>query len=309
MSPFSICSIDPYGYATKSLAMNEFLAPRYGQRLVQGGATLGEMFLEAFGLPTDPAWCWGGVVFIIGYAFILVGLSVAAFVFIRFDRNIGSARTLDDEPITAKVTSITDLSVSSDDSVPVVASAPRNAATERTPLFAISTRGRASVTSTEAASPLLATMVDMASRASAARLLPFESASVAFRGVTYTVQLSRLARVAAGGVASRQLLRGISGFAEPGRMLALMGASGAGACSQSRFVTQLLYRAHECRQDDTARCLGGTQEQRHNDRRGLPSRPPQGPCDICEGQVVRPLELTYHAISDLFLSESLLRVL
>ena len=52
--------------------------------------------------------------------------------------------------------------------------------------------------------------------------LPFEPASVAFRDVSYTVQLPQ-------GRGERVLLHGVSGCALPGRMLALMGASGAGA--------------------------------------------------------------------------------
>lgn len=258
-----LTSIDPYGYATKSLAMNEFLAPRYGQRPYPGSDTIGELYLEAFGLPTDPAWRWGGVVFIVGYACILVGISVAAFVFIRFDRNIGSARAVDEEPVPVKAGS----APASPDDMIVPARAPRNAATEMTPLFALPARGKAIVAAQGATSPLLAILVDMPScHASAARLLPFEAASVAFRDISYTVKLSRLARVAAGGVSSRQLLQGISGYAVPGRMLALMGASGAGEFSgavdrcHERFPTPF-----ERREDNAPRCLGWPQEQRHDD--------------------------------------------
>lgn len=238
--PFN--SIDPYGYATKSLAMNEFLAPRYGDRPIPGGMTLGEIFLEAFGLPTDPIWCWGGVVFCAGYAIILVGVSVVTFVHIRFDRNIGSARAVD-----------ADETGTSDEGVPKVmgaslaVSAPLDEAAlglrrggsvvgnELAPLFSKAPlqgdrRGYAPG-GLEASTPLLATLVQVAggeSRVSAARMLPFEPASVAFRNVAYTVRLSRLARIASSGSSTRQLLQGINGFAEPGRMLALMGASGAG---------------------------------------------------------------------------------
>ena len=55
-------------------------------------------------------------------------------------------------------------------------------------------------------------------------VLAFEPMSVAFDGIEYTVQLQRHL-----GGGQRTLLHGISGFARPGRMLALMGASGAGA--------------------------------------------------------------------------------
>jgi hypothetical protein len=54
-------------------------------------------------------------------------------------------------------------------------------------------------------------------------VLAFEPMTVAFAGVSYTVQLQKHL-----GGGSKVLLHGIQGYALPGRMLALMGASGAG---------------------------------------------------------------------------------
>lgn len=55
-------------------------------------------------------------------------------------------------------------------------------------------------------------------------MLAFEPMTVAFDGVAYTVQLPKHL-----GGGAKTLLHGVRGYALPGRMLALMGASGAGA--------------------------------------------------------------------------------
>lgn len=60
-------------------------------------------------------------------------------------------------------------------------------------------------------------------KGSAQSVLPFEPMTVAWRNLTYTVQLNKNL-----GGGSKVLLQGVSGIASPGKLLALMGASGAG---------------------------------------------------------------------------------
>lgn len=221
--------IDFYSYATKSLAMNEFLAPRYGRRPFRGSKTLGEIYLEAFGLPIDPAWRWGGVVFIGGFACIMICLSVVTFALFRFDRNIGSIRAVDEEEDVARSMKSGPPSSSA---VTLGSLASSITISEATPLFS-KLRGADMASSLNSAperelSPLLDSLLHTHEGIVAARMLPFEPASIAFRDIKYTVQQSGLARSSFGAASSKTILHGICGFAQPGRMLALMGASGAG---------------------------------------------------------------------------------
>jgi hypothetical protein len=215
--------IDPYSYATKALAQNEFLAPRYGDKpFLGGGKTLGQLYLEAFGLSLDPRWQWGGVAFTVCYSIVLVAMSVAAFVCIRFDRNIGSVRTFDD-----------------DDSL--AARVPISTAAEIFPAdpLCLLPEFKSSSSSSESALllPSLNSSIRQSSRVKTeASTLPFVPASIAFRRVVYTVRVRAPSASVFTAPHARQLLQGVSGYAEPGRMLALMGASGAGASNLTRQV-------------------------------------------------------------------------
>lgn len=196
---------DVYAYATKALALNEFLADRYAVIPASGGdKSLGHIYLEDFGLPTNVLHLYLSLVFLIAYTLVLIILSIFAFSCVRFDRNIGSARTVDGDGDSVEDTRGHDAVIVSQCVAPVL--------DEKVPLFV-----KSSSTVGLAREPLLG------AGGSAAHGLPFQRTTLAFQNVEYTVTLPRASR----GPRERTLLQGICGYAEPGRMLALMGASGA----------------------------------------------------------------------------------
>ena len=181
---------------------------------------------------------WGSAIFIIGFFVIVNVLGCLGLTYIHIERNIGTARgKAEDESATPL------LSASSTVSIPDTLTSPstKQVASSRPGFLLASTRwlgrlaSKHSAAQNAAASPLGAlskssaivtaagTTTAAASAASASSVLPFETMSVTWKGIGYTVNLPK-----AGGGGTKVLLRGISGAATPGRLLALMGASGAG---------------------------------------------------------------------------------
>ena len=221
---------DVYAYATKALALNEFRAPRYDAPPPGSDVRLGDTYLQDFGLPTSVAHLYGSVAFLAAYTALLAGLSVLAFVCVRFDRNIGSARTIDGD--------VDGIDVAEGPERPAVVSvsasiSPSPASLESTPLFS---KAEVAPSGLLARAPLLDQPAE----------LPFERTTLAFERLTYTVRLGSI--LTAAGTSDRPLLRGISGFAEPGRLLALMGASGMLRVGVTDWTCLLFYlRRPSCR--------------------------------------------------------------
>ena len=194
---------DVFAWAIQSIAINEFSAERYAVAPTPGDtrtpcpptSTLGACYLALFDFEATTAYKWAGVGFALGATFLVALWSLYAFARVRFDRNVGSARYVDEPAAPAARGSLPTL--------------PRHGS-------------GGSVEGGGAGSPFSVELLVGAPGAtpSAASVLPFKPLPLAFRGLTYTVRLPT------GEV--RPLLRGISGYARPGRMLALMGASGAG---------------------------------------------------------------------------------
>ena len=200
---------NPAAWAIMSLAQNEFYAPRYSIRAGGPGTpTLGESYLSLMDQQLNPVYLWAGVLYIIAATLVLMALGFLAFATVRYDRNMGSARAVEEgAPQGALALTLGGSSSSSSsssgslDALPSAASAVDLTLTPSVP------------------SPLSTTL----GTASASSVLPFTPLALAWRDLTYTVQLSARA-----GGGHRQLLMGITGYAKPGRLLALMGASGAG---------------------------------------------------------------------------------
>ena len=187
--------VDVFAWAIQSIAINEFSAERYNVAPQKGDGTpcpptssLGRCYLALFDFENSPTYMWAGVGFVLGATLLVAAWSLYAFAYVRFDRNVGSARFVE-EPAPAT---------------------PRGSAASLPRAGSSGGAIAAAPSAVELALP----------PASAASVLPFSPLPLAFRGLTYAVTLPT------GEV--RTLLRGISGFARPGRMLALMGASGAG---------------------------------------------------------------------------------
>lgn len=153
-------------------------------------------------------------------AILLIG-NVAIFSHVHFDKNIGSARHLEDDTTSP-----------ANKRIPATSTAripPTDAAITHVTVDVPAAAVPAAVAadgSLHHAEAFTASAV-----AAAASALPFEPASVAFRDMSYTVKLPR-------GGGDRVLLHRVSGYALPGRMLALMGASGAGEAISSGVDVQ-----------------------------------------------------------------------
>ena len=192
-----------------SLAQNEFYAPRYDIRAGGPGTpTLGESYLSLMDQQLDPVYLWAGVLYIIGATLLVAALGFYAFAVVRYDRNTGSARAVEE-------------------------GAPKDALALTVGGSGSSSSSSSSTGSLQGALPSAGSAVDLTltpptgtapfTAASASSVLPFTPLALAWRDLTYTVQLSARA-----GGGHKQLLMGITGYAQPGRLLALMGASGAG---------------------------------------------------------------------------------
>ena len=224
--------ISVFAYALRSLAHNEFYAPPYDIYQAAGsaaplalssaagkavhivtpgvpypavyypastcaatpglhcvGRSWGVTVLESLNINLDHAWKWGGVGFLAFYVLLMNVLSAYALGSVHIQRNVGTSRTPDEEE-------------------PAAAAGDASAADD----------GKPSPAPVEERSA-----VTMQPPGSVASVLPFTAMTVAWRNLTYTVQLNKNL-----GGGSKTLLQGVSGVAMPGKLLALMGASGAG---------------------------------------------------------------------------------
>ena len=192
--------------------------------------------------------------FSVGATILVIGAGVPAFATVRYDRNIGSHRDRSSETHPDSRIAIEMPSVESargvDETRGVYATATAAAVDDvhskavvngqgETGADAVKGRTNAcavvlGLTSTgKTAVPIpplpLAgpapppPLTTMSSFTATSRALPFTPMSVVFRDLTYTIKLPKRS-----GGGTRTLLQGVSGYALPGKMIALMGASGAG---------------------------------------------------------------------------------
>ena len=226
---------NPAAWAIGSLAQNEFFAARYdfvppppppsnASIPAYANLTLGQVDLVLFDQQLDPVYKWAGVGFVIGSILCVTALSFWAFAVIRYDRNIGSARMLDDGPPPGDALALS-VSTRSPTGGKVSASGWGLRGASRGDLAAAAGGGGSKGDLAESASALhlgaAVTLRDTSALpvVTASSVLPFTPLALAWRDVTYTVQLSKQA-----GGGYKQLLQGISGYAMPGRLIALMGA-------------------------------------------------------------------------------------
>ena len=176
------------------------------------------------------SWMWGGVGFMLGYIAILLLLAILVFTHVHYDQNVGSVRNLVDDEASATATEAATAGA-------VHAGAPARShqpQEQQQPDCSNSTSVQLDVGHHDDVSVTVGKAVSTA--------LPFTPASLAFQDVSYSVKVSvyllsvfatkhlsyyAFAMQLPTGV-ERVLLHRISGSAQPGRMLALMGASGAG---------------------------------------------------------------------------------
>lgn len=167
--------LSPFSWVLRAMSINEFKSDRYDETLPMGPSSpvrVGDLYLDAFDIPSDFEYQWGGAVVLLGY-FVILTL-VGAFVLKNrpFELSRGTKRTDDESDVS---------------------------------------RDKAAV-------------IRVRPAAGASRDLPFAPATLVFNDIHFTVMVKGQGKK----LVPRPLLRGINGYAKPGTLTALMGATGAG---------------------------------------------------------------------------------
>jgi ABC-type multidrug transport system fused ATPase/permease subunit len=191
---------NPLAWALRSLAINEFSSPAYAQLTpyppvppvkLRPWIPLGDVILLNLGFKTGRAWVWYGVFYLLALWALLLLLTMAAMHFVRWSGRSNVPMT---EPNPAEQNG----GGKSDDD---------DGATD-----AGSEPGTPSPRSISSGQP-------QGGYSLLSEPLVFRPITLSFQELFYTVEVQK-ERV--------QLLKGVSGYAKPGTMTALMGSSGAG---------------------------------------------------------------------------------
>jgi ABC-type multidrug transport system ATPase subunit/ABC-type multidrug transport system permease subunit len=216
--------LSPFAWTVRSIAINEFEDPSYAVPVAPfpGAPERGRTFMAAFGFADayidffSTGWKWGGVGVLLFY-WLAFGIGFSAIVLkrVRYDYARGTQRLEGAAPSAATTGS------------------PAAAATLTLRAVADKADAESSSMPAPAPEPTAAAVVVVANPVrpvapasspasfSASASLPFVPTTLAFTDVTYDVFNPRIKKTV-------RLLRGVSGYARPGSMTALMGASGAG---------------------------------------------------------------------------------
>ncbi|RLN62493.1 hypothetical protein BBJ28_00012486, partial [Nothophytophthora sp. Chile5] len=189
--------LSPLGWGVRAIAVNQYTDSRFATCVYAGmdycneyGMQAGEYLLSSYGVPAERYWVWYGLMYLVGiYVFFMV-LSCLALEHWRFENS--DKVVLADE---AGDESAIDVSVSDEYGVML------------TP---------------KAVSMKLEEEKDVAIPVAQSAEKDFVPVTIAFRDLWYSVPDPARPK------GSIDLLKGISGFALPGTMTALMGSSGAG---------------------------------------------------------------------------------
>jgi ABC-type multidrug transport system ATPase subunit/ABC-type multidrug transport system permease subunit len=215
----STCSrLSPFSWTVRALANNEFLSARY-DALTDAGVRIGDVYLEQLDLKIGVEWIGFCVLALIGLTLLLLVWTSWLLEQPFFESSIGTRR-FDDEEVPESEADKTaederkerDAAVEDEIAAELEgnATATGAAAHEASRLSRIS-----NATSFGADSNALKTLREA---------LPFTPMWLSFEDLHYTVKVPG----PEGGLIDRPLLRGVNGYAEPGKLTALMGASGAG---------------------------------------------------------------------------------
>jgi ABC-type multidrug transport system ATPase subunit/ABC-type multidrug transport system permease subunit len=93
--------LSPFSWTTRSMALNEFLAPRYSDSVPGTSDTVGEALLKSFDFHTDSVWVGAGIAYLIAAYILFAFLTVYAIKHIRYDVSVGTKRTDEEDESTA----------------------------------------------------------------------------------------------------------------------------------------------------------------------------------------------------------------
>ncbi|KXZ56523.1 hypothetical protein GPECTOR_1g47 [Gonium pectorale] len=226
--------ISPFAWALRCLVINEFTSPSWNAPSpVTDGRTLGEEALLTFDFYTTRDWFWGGIGYLWGLTLVMLGCSTLALMF------------LSGEPPVARVADPKQLEEARRKAAEARAAAAGTGAPSGVASIS-KPSGDGIASSADGKQPAAADGAAAAgsvSLAVGAGRLPFTPITLVFQDLRYFVPNPAKAQSkdkgkgkGAGGVGGvdpaipdrLELLKGITGFAAPGSMTALMGGSGAG---------------------------------------------------------------------------------
>lgn len=245
---YSVYWITPLQYGTKSLTLNEFSASKYDVPAPNNPSQrIGDYYLETFDLPTDFVWKWMGVVYLAGWWLVWTAMCVFVLRRMTLVSPQGSRREHYFQQIKEKLQQVyKNKEADNKNQTVTVEMAQLHSAPSAAPATSdiTSTIPTVSPTSPSPSSPVAARPGGFQLSA-----LPFTPATLAWSDLNYSITLPN--------GTERVLLNSVSGYAKPGEMTALMGASGAGQKSthtQRTENTSIIYDlfAHTC-----LRCLCG----------------------------------------------------
>jgi ABC-type multidrug transport system ATPase subunit/ABC-type multidrug transport system permease subunit len=221
--------ISPFSWLVRALANNEFMSSRYDSIVSTptGPKRSGDLYLETLDFFIGTEWIGYAAIFLIGTAIIIVWANSLMLRTRYYEESIGTRRSDEAEIIDGDFDQEIVEDVGNDDELlkaQVTAAALQQAQIQheqsqtdaQSAMGGSSTRG--SVKSSGATSSynpnVLKTLREN---------LPFTPAWMSFSDISYTVKVEKDKQMV-----DRVLLNHVNGYAQPGKMLALMGASGAG---------------------------------------------------------------------------------
>ena len=193
--------LSPFSWYLRSVAINEYDAGRFDEtfpNLPYQGLRTGDAYMREWGIDPTFAYKWAGIGYILGVTVLMLAVAMAVLHWVRYPVSTGTKRSLDEELARGGHIRVV---------VPTVASPT------------LTPQDSGDVTTKAAAAPQSKDTTD-----SAASVLPFEPIDLAWKGITYSVNVKQ----ADGSHTSRTLLHSIDGFSKAGTLTALMGSSGAG---------------------------------------------------------------------------------
>jgi ABC-type multidrug transport system fused ATPase/permease subunit len=200
--------LSPFSWATDALGVNEFSAGIYSDPdATDPSRTEGEAYLDAFGLRSPKIWQWAAIAYLWGFYIALTAMSTLLLMWAKPTPTMGAKRGLTHRKAAAPAADKSAVAIE------IKASGEHEPPQHKK--LGGNHRSSARASGAKASFQLAA--------------LPFSPATLAWKDLTYTVYVGK-------DKTPKVLLKGISGFAEPGKLTALMGASGAGKVRKKRHT-------------------------------------------------------------------------
>jgi ABC-type multidrug transport system ATPase subunit len=224
--------LSPFSWATDSLGINEFSAAVYDPLVTLNGETirLGDSYLAAFGLRSEKVWQWAAIAYLWGFYIVLSWISSILLKFSTPVNPMGTKR-----PASARLTLTAGNHAKNahgiddaDAAVPLpavvidVVSAPPATNGHHANGSEANGNGNGSLPLPSVHQKRLGGGAKSSAKESfQLSSMPFTPATLSWKDLKYTVYVGK-------EKTPKVLLNKISGYAEPGKLTALMGSSGAG---------------------------------------------------------------------------------